>query len=629
MAGPYYTNNKFDEVDVIAASDLEAIETGFLNVDQDKANKAVPATTNSIALLGADGDLVDSERFIPSGELVTTDEEQTLLEKTLTLPKINDTSEDHQYIVNVSELAANRNITLPLLTGDDEFVFKSHIQTLTNKTLSSPLLVTPQIRDNSNTYSYIFSTSELAVDRTVTLPLLTGNDTFVFADHAATLSNKILSTPILTTPQINDSGADHKYLISPSNLSADRTITLPLLTGNDTLVFQTHTQTLTNKTINGGSISGTISGNATLSGNITFTGNLTGIPAKIYATSNVGITGSSLVFGSVSGSRNLAIMGGVGISSGSNNFVYNADGDDVTGDHNLCLMSGSAASLTSGSSNVFIGRQTGVDVTDQDDNVLVGTFAGSNIASDKNVCLGYRAGYRVASETGNGSICIGTEAAGNISGTTSTTRTDSIAIGYRALYAVNNGSDNIAIGPSAGLAVTNGSNNVLIGKNAGSVIAAGGTNTCIGNDAGSAGTVSGNNTLIGNGAQVSGASNEVVLGNSSVSVLRCQQSSISALSDRRDKKNIEALNAGIDFINNLLPVRFTWNMRDGGIVDVEDTGFIAQELKSAQDHLGINIPGLVNEANPDRIEAAYGKLLPVIVRAIQELSEQIQELKTR
>ncbi len=58
----------------------------------------------------------------------------------LTLPQINDTSSDHQYVVAVSELAADRTVTLPLLTGNDEFVFKDHAQTLTNKTLTSPVI---------------------------------------------------------------------------------------------------------------------------------------------------------------------------------------------------------------------------------------------------------------------------------------------------------------------------------------------------------------------------------------------------------------------------------------------------------------------------------------------------------
>lgn len=58
----------------------------------------------------------------------------------LTTPQINDTSADHQYVFAVSELSADRTVTLPLLTGADEFVFKDHTQTLTNKTLTTPTI---------------------------------------------------------------------------------------------------------------------------------------------------------------------------------------------------------------------------------------------------------------------------------------------------------------------------------------------------------------------------------------------------------------------------------------------------------------------------------------------------------
>jgi hypothetical protein len=52
------------------------------------------------------------------------------------------------------------------------------------------------------------------------------------------------------TLEIQDTSADHQYVLAVSELTADRTVTLPLLTGNDTFVFQAHTQTLTNKRIN-------------------------------------------------------------------------------------------------------------------------------------------------------------------------------------------------------------------------------------------------------------------------------------------------------------------------------------------------------------------------------------------
>jgi hypothetical protein len=76
-------------------------------------------------------------------QMATVATAQTLTNKTLTspvltTPQINDASLDHQYVFVGSELAADRNVTLPVLASDDEFVFKAATQTLTNKTLTSP-----------------------------------------------------------------------------------------------------------------------------------------------------------------------------------------------------------------------------------------------------------------------------------------------------------------------------------------------------------------------------------------------------------------------------------------------------------------------------------------------------------
>ena len=70
-------------------------------------------------------------------------------------------------------------------------------QTLTNKTLTSPVLVTPGVRDFSGSWKYNIEGSTLAADRTATLPVLSGNDTFAFASHTQTLTNKTLLGPVI------------------------------------------------------------------------------------------------------------------------------------------------------------------------------------------------------------------------------------------------------------------------------------------------------------------------------------------------------------------------------------------------------------------------------------------------
>lgn len=97
----------------------------------------------------------------------------------LTLPQINDTSSDHQYVVAVNELAADRTVTLPLLTGNDEFVFKDHTQTLTNKTLTLPTFTNGAISFNAPEGFLIngkIAPSVASNNLTVAIKTLAGND---------------------------------------------------------------------------------------------------------------------------------------------------------------------------------------------------------------------------------------------------------------------------------------------------------------------------------------------------------------------------------------------------------------------------------------------------------------------
>jgi len=93
----------------------------------------------------------------------------------------------------------------------------------------------------------LFFTNTTSSDKTITLPDLTGTVSLITATE--TLTNKTLTSPVITTPQINDAAADHQYVFVPSNLAADRNVTLPLLGGADEFTFNAHTQTLTNKTL--------------------------------------------------------------------------------------------------------------------------------------------------------------------------------------------------------------------------------------------------------------------------------------------------------------------------------------------------------------------------------------------
>ena len=169
---------------------------------------------------------------------------------------------------------------------------------------------------------------------------------------------------------------------------------------------------------------------------------------------------------------------------------------------------------------------------------------------------------------------------------------------------------------------TNGQN-TIVGINSGSSLTSGINNTILGYASGSSITSGSNNILVGSGVNSSSStvSNEITLGNSSITILRCQASSITSLSDVRDKTNIETIPVGLDFINKLNPVKFTWNTRDGMKTNIDDFGFIAQELQSAENEIGIKVPNLIYENNPEKLEASYGALIPIMVKAIKELKE--------
>jgi hypothetical protein len=146
--------------------------------------------------------------------------------------------------------------------------------------------------------------------------------------------------------------------------------------------------------------------------------------------------------------------------------------------------------------------------------------------------------------------------------------------------------------------------------------------------------VCGNNlTVIGYNAQPSSFSpaNEVTLGNSSVVTLRAAVTSITALSDARDKTDVTALPVGLDFVNSLNPVKFTWQMREPNEVKdgTSEAGFIAQDLQVAQETAGADYLGLVYDADPNKLEASAGKLIPVLVKAIQELSAKVEVLEAK
>lgn len=115
---------------------------------------------------------------------------------------------------------------------------------LTTKFTTNGILFEGTLTDNFET---TLSGGNPTADRTITLPDANGNIVLDIAFQ--TLTNKTLTSALLTTPQLNDNDGSHQYIFTPSALAANRNVVFPILGGDDTIVFEAHTQTLTNKTL--------------------------------------------------------------------------------------------------------------------------------------------------------------------------------------------------------------------------------------------------------------------------------------------------------------------------------------------------------------------------------------------
>ena len=249
---------------------------------------------------------------------------------------------------------------------------------------------------------------------------------------------------------------------------------------------------------------------------------------------------------------------------------------------------------------------------------------GANVSGYYNVAIGGRSAL-ASCVSGIGNVAVG----GSFALSSLDDGDYNVGIGYFAGQDLEGGSNNVLIGRQAGLNIVDADSNVCVGYASGNDISSGAVNTCVGFNAGNTLTTGSNNTLLGRDATPSAAdvSNEITLGSSSVATLRCQQTSISALSDARDKDEIQDLSLGLDYIQQVRPVEFVWQMRDGAVTDKKDFGFIAQEMQAVEDANDAPWVRSVLRNNPDRLEVAPAQLLPIAIKAIQELSAQVDEMK--
>jgi hypothetical protein len=243
---------------------------------------------------------------------------------------------------------------------------------------------------------------------------------------------------------------------------------------------------------------------------------------------------------------------------------------------------------------------------------------------------------------------------------TNTTASNNTAVGYAALYDNTTGAGNTCVGESAGNNQTTADYNVCIGKNANENGTTGHSNTAVGTNAGRNISTGDNNLLLGYEAGITGSpggninneNNHICLGDENITEAHIQVDWTVA-SDERDKTDFTDLDIGLDFVKQLAPVTYKWDKRsnyidkndpDADLDKVEhdgthkedwlDIGFKAQEVEKIEASAGYKIADKTNltttvTTDGKQYGIQYNKFVPILVKAIQELSAEVEELKSK
>jgi len=317
--------------------------------------------------------------------------------------------------------------------------------------------------------------------------------------------------------------------------------------------------------------------------------------------------GQSALLTSSTGSYNTAVGYGaleLNTTASYNTAVgYQALYANTTGAENSALGQVSLSANTTGGYNTAVGRRALQD----------------NTTASYNTAVGWRALQNAT--TGGGNTAIGRDALSS-----NTTGYENSAVGIDSLLFCTTGIQNVAIGYVAGRDISTGSNNIALGYNA--------------LRSGSPGGV------------VTTGSNIVGIGGDAISSFNCQVS-LTVASDERDKTDFTALDIGLDFVKRLLPYTYKWDKRsnygdryaddydlnaqtpDGTHKeDWLDIGFKAQDVEALEVEQGYRKEDKTNllitmTEDGKQYGMRYEKFVPVLVKAIQELSAKNDELEAR
>ena len=349
-------------------------------------------------------------------------------------------------------------------------------------------------------------------------------------------------------------------------------------------------------------------------------------------TQNVGI-GRDVFISTLTGSSNTAIGTNAAqhITSGNNNVAvgFSALETLTEGTENTAVGWKSLEAATTSSGNTAVGLNSLTSTTVGDLNVAVGTNAlRYNVNGDRAVAIGYNALQAQAPTSANTdtyNVAIGLNSQFSVTtGTFNTTvggytmanGTDSsynVAVGYGTLHTNITGDNNVAIGYNAGHYLTS-ANNTIVGHTAGDEITTGDTNLVLGYAAGSGSSP----------FQLTTQNNRIILGSNATTDAYIKID-WTVTSDKRDKTDFEEIPIGLDFVNKLKPTEFKFRKNR----NTEETdgkrryGFIAQEILELEGDDSV----IIDAEQEHILKYKQSHLVPVLVKAIQELKAEVDSLK--
>jgi hypothetical protein len=209
--GTQTLTNKTIDGDLNTISDIGTASLKTRTGDDTSVVTGTAGTDGYVAKWNGDGDLVDGSA-IPTGAIVGDSDTQTLTGKTLTSPIIDDTDAGIT-VTSADQTHATPVATIPDIVGAaDSFVMEDTAQTLTNKTLRTPVIY------DGDTGLTVTSADQTHAAPTATIPDIVGAaDEFVMEDVSQVLTNKTID------------GDDN-------TLSDIATASLKSVTGSDTAV---------------------------------------------------------------------------------------------------------------------------------------------------------------------------------------------------------------------------------------------------------------------------------------------------------------------------------------------------------------------------------------------------------